>query len=419
MDKLAINGGMPVRTKPFPASMPGASVLGKEEIKEITEVIKEKSPFRFYGIGKPDKVAIFEKKAREKIGARYALAVSSGSSALLCAIAALGLGPGDEVIIPSFSWFSDYCALIPFGVLPVFADVGDDLNLDPVDFEKKVTARTKAVIIVSYQGCPAKMDSLMVIARKHGISVIEDIAQAFGGSYKGKRLGTFGDIAITSFQTHKIITCGEGGLFMTNDEDYFIRAVRYHDLGNVRPFFLNQLKHPEKADEKYSFSGLQLRMSELQGACLIGQLAKLDSILETTRKHHARLRACLASEKRLHVRYEDGDCGNAFIMLANDKDFAKKFSDALVAEGIPCGPTSACSNLLHSKLVADHGMVNALLPPFGIGYAGENVNYDAAYDCQNTDLILSRFVAIGIGPLFTDVDIDDIIKALHKVLSQI
>lgn len=416
MNRLAIHGGKPVRTKPFPSNMLGASVLGQEEIKELIDVINEKSPFRFYGIGKSEKVATFEKKICEKFGVKYALALSSGSSALLCAVAALGLGPGDEVIIPSFSWYSDYCALIPFGVLPVFADVGSDLNLDPKDFENKITDKTKAVIIVSYQGCPAKMGPLMEVAKKHGIFVIEDIAQAFGGSYRGQLLGTFGDIAITSFQTHKMITCGEGGLLFTNNEDYFVRAIRYHDLGNVRPFFINQLSHPEKADKEYSFSGLQLRMGELQGACLLGQLSKLDMILATTRRYHARIRQHLASNSNIQIRYEDGDCGNAFIILMKTAQAAKEFTEAMCAEGIPCGPTSACCNLMRMEPISNRGLVNPLLPPFGPGFAGEHVSYDANHDCTNTDEILSRFVAIGIGPLYTDEDIDDIIKAFDKVL---
>lgn len=415
MDKLAINGGKPVRTKPFPSAMPGASLIGKEELTEIADVIENKSPFRFYGIGKSDKVETFEKEINKRFGVKFSLAVSSGSSALLCAIAALGLGPGDEVIIPSFSWYSDYCALIAFGVSPVFADIGDDLNLDPSDFEKKITDKTKAVIIVSYQGCPAKMDKLMDVAERHGIKVIEDVAQAFGCSFKGKLLGTFGDIAITSFQTHKLMTCGEGGMVLTNNEDYFVRAVRYHDLGLVRPFFHSQLSDVEKASEKYAFSGLQLRMSELQGACLLGQLKKFDLMFSTLRKHHERLRKAMSKYKSVKVRYEDGMSGNAFIMLLDDADTAKAFSDAMTAEGIPCGPTSACCNLMRKGPISNRGLVNPKLPPFGQGYDYENVSFHPDSDCVNTDKIVARFVAIGLGPLFSDEDISDIICALDKV----
>lgn len=420
MEKLALYGGTPVRTDPFPTNMPGASVLGEEELREVTDVIREKSPFRFYGVGNPQKVATFESEVCEKFDVKYALAVSSGSSALLCAVAALGLGPGDEVIIPSFSWYSDYCALIPFGVLPVFADVGDDLNLDPEDFEKKITAKTKAVIVVHYQGTPAKMDEIMAVARKHHLLVVEDCAQAFGGNYHGKRLGTMGDIATASFQTHKMITAGEGGLVFTNNEEYFIRAIRYHDLGNVRPFFLEKLEHPENAQKKDAFSGLQLRMSELQGACLLGQFRKLDTVLSTCRRHHARLRSHMMEKfPQIPVRYQDGDCGIAFIMLMKDKEQADLFAKAMNAEGIPCGPTSACNNLLANEPISNRGMVHPLLPPFGPGCTGEHVFYDAKNDCLNTDRVLDRFVAIGVGPTYSETDVDDIIAALDKVIPAI
>lgn len=417
MEKLALHGGTPVRTAPFPPQMPGASLLGSEELKEITDVIFEKSPFRFYGIGQPGKAAAFEAEVRQRLGVRYALGVSSGSAALLCAVAALGLGPGDEVIIPSFSWYSDYCALLPFGITPVFADIGDDLNLDPADVERKITPRTRAVIIVSYQGCPAQMDALLDVAERRGLLVIEDCAQAFGGSYRGRRLGTMGDVAIASFQTHKTLTSGEGGLFFTNNEDYFVRAVRYHDLGAVRPFFLDQLSDPEKAAPAGRFPGLQLRMSELQAACLLGQIRKLDTILGTCRAHHARLRRHMERYPEISVRYEDGDCGIAFIMLMPTESDAERFARAMQAEGIPCGPTSACSNLMRDQFIQEKAMVHPLLPPFGPGCPGEGAVYNADTDCTHTDSILSRFVAIGIGPLFTDGDIDDIIRAVDKVLA--
>lgn len=420
MSELAINGGAPVRTEPFPSNLPGASVLGSEEMALLEEVIKERSPFRFYGIGNPNKVATFEKMVCEQFGVKYALAVSSGTSAISCAIAALGFGPGDEVIIPSFSWYSDYCTLLPFGILPVFADIGDDLNLDPEDFEKKITKNTKAVIVVHYQGTPAKMDEIVAVARKHNLVIIEDCAQAFGGSYKGQRLGLIGDIATASFQTHKMITCGEGGLVFTNNEEYFIRAVRYHDLGNVRPYFLSLLDHPENAQKKDAFAGLQLRMSELQGAVLCAQFAKLEDILKTTRKYHAELREYVCSKyPKLKVRYQDGDCGIAFIMLMDSKEEADKFSAAMKAEGIPCGPTSACPNLLANEPISNRGVVNENMPPFGKGFVGENVFYDATKDCLHTNEILDRFVAIGIGPTYTDKEISDIKAALDKVLPSV
>lgn len=419
MEKLAIHGGSPVRTTPFPPNMLGASLIGQEELNELADVVREQSPFRHYGMGNPTKVKTLEEMFEKRLGCKYALAVSSGSAALLCAVAAAGLGPGDEVVIPSFAWYTDYCVLVTMGVTPVFADIGDDLNMDPADFERKITPKTKAVIPVHYQGAPARIEEIVRIARAHGILVIEDCAQALGGSYHGRLLGSFGDIAITSFQTHKMITSGEGGMVFTNDEALYVRAIRYHDLGFVRPFFETKLENKSLAAREDSFAGLQLRMSELQGAFLCAQLRRLDHILDTCRSAHKRIREHLAGNPHFSIRYEEGDCGLAFIMLMPEKGVAERFSAAMNAEGIPCGPTSFCCNLVSDYPIRTKAMANPDMPPFGKGFDGESIVYDAAAMCPHTDGYVERFVAIGIGPLYTDREIDDIIAALDKVIAAI
>lgn len=416
LQKLAIDGGTPVRTKPFPSNMLGASLIGAEELAELSDVVREQSPFRFYGVGSPAKVKTFEEEFCAALGCKYALAVSSGSGALLCAVAAAGLGPGDEVIIPSFAWYTDYCVLVNMGVTPVFADIGDNLNMDPADFEKKITPKTKAVIPVHYQGSPAKIEEIVRIARAHNLLVIEDCAQALGGGYHGKKLGSFGDMAIASFQTHKMITCGEGGMFFTNNEEFYVRAVRYHDLGFVRPFFESKLENKALAARELSFPGLQMRMSELQGAFILAQLRKLDTILSSCRAAHAALRAVAAKYPRFSVRYEEGDCGLAFIMLMKDKADAERLTSALVAEGIPCGPTSFCCNLMEEYPIKSKAQANPNMPPFGRGCDAENRVYDPA-ECPRTDGLVERFVAIGIGPLYGAEEVGDIAAALDKVCS--
>lgn len=417
MDQLAINGGTPVRTKPLPSNMLGASLIGQEELNELADVVREKSPFRFYGVGSPTKVKTLEEMFCKELDCKYALAVSSGSAALLCAAAAAGLGAGDEVIIPSFAWFTDYCVLVNLGITPVFADIGTDLDMDPVDFERKITPKTKAVIPVHYQGGPAKIDEITRIAKEHGLIVIEDCAQALGGEYHGKKLGNFGDMAITSFQTHKMITSGEGGMLFTNREDLYVRAIRYHDLGFVRPFFEPKLSNPALAAREQSFAGLQLRMSELQGAFLLAQIRRLGNILCTCRAAHARMRACVQDNPNFSVRYEEGDCGYAFIMLMKDKADAKRLTDALVAEGIPCGPTSFCTNLTREYPIKSKALACPSMPPFGKGYDAETLVYDAERDCPDTDGLVERFVAIGVGPLYGEEEIGDIVRAMDKVVS--
>lgn len=411
MEKPAALGGTPVRTQPFPPNMPGASLIGEEELAQLADVVREKSPFRHYGVGNPCKVDTFEQMAGEYFGRRFALAVSTGTAALSCAVAAAGLGPGDEVIIPGFSWYSDYSALVNAGITPVFAEIGEDLNLDPEDFAHKITPSTKAVIPVHYQGCPAQMEAIVEIARRHKLIVIEDCAQACGGEYRGAKLGTIGDLAIFSFQTHKMLTCGEGGLLLTDDEELFVRAVRYHDLGFVRDAFKKRLSRPELAEEEAMFAGLQLRMSELSGAFLLAQMGKLDFILETCRRWHDRLRGHMANRPGVQVRHEPGDCGISFIMLLRDAQTATRFQQYMQAEGIPCAFTSACCNLVHKYPIRSGQMAHPALPPFGPGFGGRQ----PLPELPRTDDIFGRCVAIGIGPTYTEQEICDIELALDKV----
>ena len=399
----------------FPSKLLGASLIGEEELKELGDVVAQKSPFRFYGEGNPCKVREFEKNVNSYFGVKYSLAVSSGSAALFCATAALGIGPGDEVIMPAFSWYSDFNSIALTGALPVFADIDESMNLDPEDFKRKITSKTKAVILIHYQGGPANMDEIMTVAGKHNIKVIEDCAQAFGGQYKGKFLGTIGDIAIASFQNNKMITCGEGGILYTNNEEYFVRAVRYHDLGFVRPAFLEQIENKELADQSKSFIGCQFRISELQGAFILAQFKKLPMIIAECRKKHQKIRDFISGSKNLSVRpFADGDCGITLFIKLPSKNEAKKFSKLLEESGIPVGPSSFCTNIAGNYPVSTKKMAHDSIPPFGQGFSGEKIIYNAYNDCPNTNLIAESYAAIGIGPLYTDENIDYIIKMIGK-----
>lgn len=414
MEKLALYGGEPVLKEKLPTNYLGVSFYGDEEMKELADVIREKSPFRHYGIGSPNKVTSFENEVRKYFGCRYALAVSSGSSALSCAMVALGIGPGDEVIIPSFGWFSDFYAISGLGALPVFADIDENLALDPEDLKKKITPRTKAIIVIYFQGYPARMDEILQIAKDNNLKVIEDCAQALGGRYKGRLLGTLGDIAVASFQQNKMISSGEGGLIMTNDEEYFARAVRFHDLGFIRPVFEKQLENKQLAAPENSFAGMQFRMSELQGAVLLAQLGKLDAMLDICRRNHERIREHLKDNKHFKIRYMDGDCGITVFMLFETKEEAARFEECLKAEGVTTGATSACRNLVPEYPIRNKKMAHDALPPFGKGFAGEHISYDPEC-CPHTNPIVGRYVAFAVGPQYTDRNIDDILKAVDKV----
>ena len=418
MEKLALYGGTPVRTAPWPSNLLGSAAIDEAELNELKDVIAEQSPFRHYGIGHPNKVNTLEEKLRTYYGRKFALAVTSGSAALQCAMVALGVGPGDEVILSDFTWYSDYYSIVNVGALPVFADIDETLCLDPEDFERKITPRTKAVIVVNFQGGSAKMDRICEIAHAHGIKIIEDCAQAMGCRNGDKLLGTYGDITVLSFQLYKVLSAGEGGALIMDDEKYFVRAVRYHDVGFVREHFLNQLSDKSLANDEENFASCEFRMSELTGAFLVAQFGKLDKILSTCRASHRRIREHFKDNKHFKIRYTEGDCGMAVCMFFNTPEEADKFNECLTAEGLQIGPASACCNLLHKYPVKSRKLAHEAMMPFGKGCYAENVPMDAA-TCPNTDKILARYLAISIGYRYGEQEINDIITAVDKVCAAI
>ena len=195
-EKLALYGGKPVRDKPLPPMFPGATFIDAEEEKEV---LKAQSLFRYYGpkfLGKTEK---FEKAFADYIGVKHALAVSSGTGALCTALVAVGVGPGDEVIIPGFSWIMDAMAVLFLRAIPVIAEIDETLSVDPEDLERKISDKTKAVIAVHMRGFQCDMNRIRKVATEHGVKVVEGVAQACGGSYKGRKLGSIGDVAAFSF----------------------------------------------------------------------------------------------------------------------------------------------------------------------------------------------------------------------------
>src|SRR5947207_1817448 len=226
----------PVRDVPLHANYFGPLYYDDKERQQLIDVVETGRPFRWYGPGSqpPVKVLTFEKELAQWTHAPYALAVTSGTAALQTAIAALGIGPGDEVILPAWTWHSCFNAIVLAGALPVFAEIDESFNIDPADIERHITKQTKLIIAVHLQGNPADLDRILPVARKHGIKVLEDCAQSVGASYKGKPLGSMGDIGIYSLQLNKTITAGEGGAVVTSDPLLFERAARFHDLGALR-----------------------------------------------------------------------------------------------------------------------------------------------------------------------------------------
>ncbi len=272
--------------------MPGYEWIGETEKEQVNEVLDTGILFR-YEFPKARKgvykVKEFEDKFAQYTGAVYAHAVTSGSTALKVALASLGVGPGDEVITQGFTFVATFEAIIEAGAVPVPAEIDETLNLDPEDFEKKITDKTKAVIPVHMLGSPARIQQIIDIARKHGLMVIEDTAQALGAAVGGKKLGTWGDMGTFSFDFYKTITTGEGGMVISNDRDLYLRASEYADHGHDH--------NPEvgRALEGRNFLGFNYRMNELQGAIGLAQLSKLDDMISRQYENQTLIREALES----------------------------------------------------------------------------------------------------------------------------
>ena len=215
---------------------------------------------------------------RQKFGVEHTLAVNSGTSALICALIGAGVGPGDEVLVPSYTWVSSAAAPLAVGAVPVLVEIDSSLTIDPADIRRKITPWTKAIIPVHMINLVCDMDSIMAIAKEHGLAVIEDASQAIGLRYRGRHIGSIGHAGAFSFNQYKNIKCGEGGAVLTNDDRLYVRASMYHDVG----FY--ERKSTMETDEPL-FVGLNYRMPELCAAILRPQIKRLDAQLDRRRRH--------------------------------------------------------------------------------------------------------------------------------------
>lgn len=315
--------------------MAGAELIGKEEMKEVKEVLETGVLMR-YGFDQQRKgvfkVKEFEQAFAQYCGAKFALGVTSGSAALKVALKAMDIGPGDEVIVPAFTFLATYEAVMEVGAVPVMGDIDDTLNLDPQEIERKKTPYTKAVIPVHMCGSAARIDKIVKIAKKNKILVLEDNAQGCGASFKGRKLGTFGDMGIFSFDYYKTITTGEGGMVLTNSKKLYDRSDWYHDHGH------DHKAGPNRAADGRTILGFNYRMNELQGALGLAQLRKLDAaVIPGQKKNKAAIKAALAVVPGIKFRAlpdPEGDSATFLAFNLPDADTAKAFQKAMSDKGV-------------------------------------------------------------------------------------
>ncbi len=328
--KLAIDGGTPVITDQLPTGVSGPSVIGDEEVEAVTEVLRRRELFR-YPKAKSE-AARFEAEAAERLGVEYALMVNSGTSALISALTGVGVGPGDEVIVPGYTYISTAAAVMATGAVPVIAEIDESLGLDPQDFERKITPHTRAVVPVHMRGVPARLEEILAIARKHGLKVVEDCCQCVGGSYMGQSVGTYGDAGAWSLNYYKTISSGEGGLVYTNDRDIYERACFAADPG--LPMWTAR-EDVEWRNEP--FPRQTYRPSEVLAVIARVQLSKLDDILEHQRSLKRAFLEGLEEARGYRMQHVDdpaGDTGVSASVIVHDKESAVGYAHALKAEGV-------------------------------------------------------------------------------------
>ncbi|UCD52598.1 MAG: DegT/DnrJ/EryC1/StrS family aminotransferase [Phycisphaerales bacterium] len=390
----------------------GPQFFDEQEEQALMEVIESGSPFRYWGPGTPMKVLRFEERFARHMGTRFALGVTSGTAALDCAVTGLDIGPGDEVIVPAYTWWSDYTCVVHAGALPVFVDIDRTLNINPQDFERKITPRTKAVIAVHLLGGPCDMEPIMDIARKRGVAVLEDCAQCVGGSYRGQKLGSIGNVGIYSFQINKTMTSGEGGAVVTSDPVLYERAARFHDMGTIRGLFTDRTG----ASRVPTFAGENFRMSELTGAVLGAQLTKLDTMVGQLRANAEAVYDGIKTIDGIRLRHRpdpEGDIGYSVFFEMPDKASRDRCIGQLRQRRVPTSTLSGSVLLPIQESVINKRARHANWPSFS-SPEGKAMQYGPDC-CRQTLEIFDRFVQVRIGPKYTPRINGYIIDAIRQV----
>ena len=414
--------------------------FGKEELMEcidvfnvskatqdkIRELLEQEDPepnagkfFRYYN--ERSKVEEFEKKFAEKMGSPYALAVNSGTSALISAMVAAGIGPGDEVIVPAYTFFASVSAIVVAQAIPVIVEIDETLTISPEAIEKAITPQTKAIVCVHMIGLNCNMEKINAIAKKHNLIVIEDTAQACGGKYKGKYLGTWGDFGCISLDAFKVIATGEGGMVMCKNEHHDTRARSWHDTAACwRPD-----RYAKERCEGELFCGENYRMNELEGAIGLAQLRKLDWINESCRKTWNRIRESVKlpnGVKWIEPNDPAGVCGYQAPMLFEDQEYAVRIQKAKIGIGGRALNETQGVRDWHVAWYWEHIIEkkasNAAGYPFTIPLVKHPINYTVD-SWPETKRIISSMGTIGAGPFLTDEQIKAKIEKINNAFKTV
>ncbi len=382
-------------------------ILGKEEVEAACKVVESGRFFRYRGT----ETSTFEKEWSEKIGVKHTIAMTSGTASLISGLVGLGVGPGDEVILPAYTYIATALAPLAVGAVPILAEIDESLTIDPQDVERKLTPRTRAIIPVHMCGVACNMEAIMELAQRHHLMVLEDACQASGGTYQGKMLGSIGDAGCFSFNQFKIISCGEGGALVTSRQEVYERALVYHDSACFMSTYSRKLRIP-------NFAGMNFRINELLSAILRVQFTRLDGIL-----------SALCAEKRLMMKEleqetaftlnpihdVEGDCSTILSLLFESPEKAASFSRDLLEENLIVDSPLRSYGMVYTQWEplmqhrgAHHPACDALkLTKFPVTYSQDM--------CPKTLSILGRTLHINVSITRSQEETMDFVGRIKKV----
>lgn len=397
--------------------MPGFELWGAEERKEVNDVLETGVLMR-YGFDGPRKgqwkAIELEKAITEVFGCRYAQLTSSGTAALTTAMTALGIGFGDEVIMPSFTFVASFEAVLSVGAVPVLVDIDETLTPDPAAVEAAITPRTRCVMPVHMCGSMARMDELKAICEKHNLILLEDACQSIGGTYKGQKLGTIGHAGTFSFDYVKTITCGEGGVVMTNDKAVYEKCDGYTDHGHDH-------KGVDRGADLHPFIGYNFRISELNAAVGLAQIRKLDTILAIQQKNNAQLRSYLEQIPGITFREipdPSGDNASFLSWFLPTVAQTQAVVDEMKAQGVLAGNFYWYSNNWHYIRKWDHLKNAETLNRLNDAQRNTLLSLQTQ-DFSISDGIMGRCISTAISLLWTEAQIAEKGRKMVEIIEQV
>jgi 8-amino-3,8-dideoxy-alpha-D-manno-octulosonate transaminase len=398
--------------------MPGFELWSDIERKHLNDVVQNGVLMRYGFDGNRNghwKAKELEAAINNYYGCKYSQLVSNGTAAVTTALLALGVGYGDEVIIPTFTFVASFEAVISVGAVPVLVDVDDTLTLSPAAVKAAITPKTKCIMPVHMCGSMADLDALQAICNQHNLVLIEDACQAIGGTYHGKKLGTIGDAGTFSFDYVKTMTCGEGGVVMTNREDVYISVDGYSDHGHDH-------KGIDRGADLHPFIGYNYRISELHAAVGLAQIGRVDEFLAIQKKNHAALKAILSTVPQISFRRVPDEAGDSCTFLSwflPSGEIMNAVVEELKAQGILAGNFYWFNNNWHYIRKWDH-LKNAKTLGSLSPELKEKVIHHATKDFSVSDAVMSRCISTAISLLWTEEQIKDkgekIVAVVKKVL---